>query len=70
MKYTPTGPLGTTQRGTVVEVISHKGCGLLTVRRASDGETRMCDYTALTMNTQKDKERLRAILPDGPSYEV
>lgn len=54
----PEGPVGVTSRGTELEAVRSGGCGLLHVRRLSDGEAFICSATAMPGRTPEDQRRI------------
>jgi len=61
MKRKPTGPMASTKRGTVVEVIRHLGCRDLLVMDEG-GSTGVCSADSLSGLTAQDIARIAAIL--------
>jgi len=48
-----------TARGTVVEILSEKGCGLLAVKKPKDDSVLICHVSDLTGVTDEDATALR-----------
>jgi len=55
----PQYPKARTQRGTVVEVVMHQGCGLMRVEW--DGHIGVCHAAALEGLTPEDQKRIDAM---------
>lgn len=62
-KQEPTGkPRGRTPRGTSLEVVGHSGCGLLHVRRLTDGEKFMCHESDLKPDSPTDADLIKEMI--------